>query len=50
MNEKEFIQDVWDLVNGNTMYITQEESHKKYRDLMVEVDCEEKFITIRRKV
>ena len=47
MNENEFIQDVWDLLNGNTEYFTQEESHEKYRDLMVDVDCENKFITLR---
>lgn len=47
MDEKEFIQNVWDLLNGNSQYINIEEAREKYRDLMVDVDCENKFITLR---
>lgn len=47
MNEKEFIQDVWDLLAGNSEYCTMEEAREKYRDLLIEVDCSEGFITLR---
>ena len=49
MDEKEFIQDVWDLLAGNTQHITLEEAREKYRDMLVEVDCEEKHITLMDK-
>lgn len=38
MNEKEFLRDLWDLMRGNTIYITQDEFKKKYDDLLVECD------------
>ena len=47
MNEKEFIQDVWDLLAGNTQYCTTEQARKKYRDLLVEVKYTEHYITLR---
>lgn len=47
MDENEFIQDVWDLLAGNSQYCTMEEAREKYRDMLVEVDCENKFITLR---
>lgn len=40
MNEKEFMQDLWDVLRGNTQYITQEKFTEQYDDLFVEVDCD----------
>jgi hypothetical protein len=47
MDEKEFIMNVWDLLAGNSQYITIDEAREKYRDLLVDVDCSEGFITLR---
>ncbi len=47
MNEKEFIQNVWDLLAGNTQYCTTEQAREKYKDLLVEVECSEHYITLR---
>ena len=47
MNEKEFIQDVWDLLAGNTQYCTMEKAREKYRDLLIEADFSGGFITLR---
>lgn len=44
MNEKQFIQDVWDVLCGNTEYITQEQFVAKYRDFFVYADGEERTI------
>lgn len=38
MNEKDFLRDLWDLMRGNTIYITQDEFKKKYDDLLVQCD------------
>ena len=40
MEEKQFMQDVWDVLRGNTIYITQEQFNEKYGDLFVEIDCD----------
>ncbi len=47
MDEKEFIQDVWDLLSGNTQFCTTEQASEKYSDLLVEVECTEHYITLR---
>lgn len=36
MDEKEFIQDVWDILRGNTQYITLDKFKEKYDDLFLE--------------
>ena len=41
MNEKQFIQDLWDMLNGYSQYITQEQFAKKYSELCVYADGEE---------
>lgn len=46
MDERQFMQDLWDVLRGNTDYITPEQFRKKYDDLFVEVDCEENNIRI----
>lgn len=46
MNEFEFINDVWDVLLGNTHFCTQEQFAEKYRDFIVEVDCDAKYIRI----
>lgn len=46
MNEKEFIQDVWDVLMGNTQYITAEQFREKYEDLFVQVDLDTKSISL----
>ena len=38
MDEKEFMQDLWDVLRGNTIYITPEQFNEKYDELFVEVD------------
>ena len=38
MNEKEFINDLWDVLRGNTDYCTLEKFRKKYDELFVECD------------
>lgn len=39
MDEKEFMQNLWDVVLGNNIYITQEQFVEKYREYFVELDC-----------
>lgn len=39
MNKKQFMQDVWDVLMGNTEYITQEQFAEKYEDTLIELDC-----------
>lgn len=39
MNKKQFMQDVWDVLMGNTEYITQERFAEKYKDMFIELDC-----------
>lgn len=46
MDEKRFMQNVWDVLRGNTVYITQEQFNEEYRDLFVEVDCDKGSIRI----
>ena len=40
MEEKEFLQDLFDLMCGNTNYITLEQFREKYDGYIVEMDCE----------
>lgn len=40
MNERQFMQDVYDVLCGNTQYITQEQFSEKYHDLFVEINCD----------
>lgn len=47
MDEREFINDVWDLLCGNTHFCTTEQAREKYLDLLVEVECREHYITLR---
>lgn len=46
MDEKEFILDVWDVLNGNTQYITQERFIQKYKELFLDMDSEQKTINL----
>ena len=46
MNEKQFIQDLWDLMNGYTEYITQEQFTKKYFDYFVGVNRNRGYISL----
>lgn len=41
MNEKDFLRDLWDLMRGNTEYITQEQFVKKYDELLIQCDAPE---------
>lgn len=45
MDEKEFINDVWDVLMGNTEYITQQQFAEKYPDMLY-VDSEDKAIVL----
>lgn len=36
MDEKQFIIDLWDVIRGNTQYITVEGFQTKYKELIVE--------------
>ena len=47
MNEKQFMQDVYDVLRGNTKYITQEKFDEKYGEYFVEIDCENGEILLR---
>ena len=40
MDEKQFMQDLWDLMQENTDYITPDQFREKYGSLLLEVDCE----------
>ena len=44
MDEKAFIRDMWDVLCGNTQYITQEQFVARYRDYFVYADCDERTI------
>ena len=44
MDEKAFIRDMWDVLCGNTQYITQEQFIARYRDYFVYADCDERTI------
>lgn len=46
MNEKEFMNDVWDVLVGNTNLITQAKFLKKYIWYFEEIDCEKNSIII----
>lgn len=47
MNEKEFIQDVYDVLCGNTHIITQQQFYDKYiANSDPEVDCITQMINI----
>ena len=46
MDEKEFLQDLWDVLRGNTSYITLEQFKEKYGELFVEVDNDAKCIRL----
>ena len=46
MDEKEFMQDLWDVLRGNTTYITLEQFREKYDSLFVEVDNDTKSIRL----
>lgn len=39
LNEKQFIEDIWDVLQCNDQYITQKQFNEKYHDYFVEVDC-----------
>ena len=41
MNEKEFLKDIYDVLMGNTDYITQKQFAEKYKDLDFECDFPE---------
>ena len=44
MDDKQFINDLWDVLRGNTEHITLEQFRKKYDGLFVEVDGEDNHI------
>lgn len=46
MNEKEFITDLWDIINGNKQYITAEKFKEKYSELTVEVNLDDHYILL----
>lgn len=46
MNEKQFILDLWDVMRGNTEYITQEEFNKKYEEIIVDLDTKDRTIRL----
>lgn len=46
MNEKEFITDLWDIINGNEQYITAEKFKEKYSELTVEVNLDDHYILL----
>ena len=46
MDEKQFIQDLWDLMCGHTEYITQEQFTKKYFDYFVGVNRNRGYISL----
>lgn len=46
LNEHDFILNLWDLLNQNDMYCTQEQFTKEYGDLFVELNQDENYIRI----
>ena len=38
MNTKEFLQDLYDVINNNSNYITIEEFREKYKDFQFQYD------------
>lgn len=40
MNTKEFLQDLYDVINNNSIYITIEEFREKYKDLQFSYDSD----------
>lgn len=49
MNENDFIRDLWDVIQGNIQYITQEQFIKKYRKLFDEYYLDDNTITLSDK-
>lgn len=46
MDEKQFMQDLWDVLKGNTDYIALEQFRERYDEFFVEIDCAEKRIRL----
>ena len=46
MNEKEFMNNVWDVLVGNTRFMTQTKFLRKYLHYFVEMDCADNSILI----
>lgn len=44
MNEKDFMNDLWDVLRGNTDNMTVEQFRSKYDSLFTEVDSNENAI------
>ena len=47
MDEKQFMEDVFDVLLCNTFFVTQEDFFRKYRDYFVEIDCSKGEITLK---
>ena len=46
MDERQFIEDVWDILQNNTQYITIEQFREKYADYFVEIDLDARQIRL----
>lgn len=47
MDEKQLINDIWDVLMNNQCYITSEKFCEKYGDNFIEADSDKKQIVIR---
>ena len=47
LNESDFMQNLWDVMNNHTMYCTAQQFEKEYGNMLVELNKEEKYICIR---
>ena len=47
MDERQFMEDVWDILLQNTNFITLSVFAEKYRELFTEINCTTGVITLR---
>ena len=46
LNESDFMQNLWDVMNNNTTYCTSQYFEKEYGDMIIELNQDENYIRI----